>query len=134
MVVHTGFFWWPERSFGDGPITLILPAPRLGNFSIEHRVECRALGHQMLRTIFAMLSKKTHYVDKSVDYEAPMVAHNAPRWLRMLVQHGFVSTQGWGQRTIQGITATLRFLTITNGAGVSLQATCQGGGTLEYSG
>ena len=44
----------------------------------------------MLRTIYAMLSKKTHYVDKTVGYEALMVARNAPRWLQMLVKHGFV--------------------------------------------
>lgn len=51
-----------------------------------------ALGHKMLRTIYAMLSKNTHYVDKTVDYEALMVARNAPRWLQMLVKHGFVPT------------------------------------------
>jgi transposase len=44
----------------------------------------------LLRTIYAMLSKNTHYVDKTVDYEVLMVAHNAPRWLQMLVKHGFV--------------------------------------------
>ncbi len=47
-------------------------------------------GHKMLRTIYAMLSKNTHYVDKTVDYEALMVARNALRWLQMLVKHGFV--------------------------------------------
>ena len=40
--------------------------------------------------VYAMLSKKTHYVDKTVDYEALMVARNAPRWLQMLVKHGFM--------------------------------------------
>lgn len=49
-------------------------------------------GHKMLRTIYAMLSKNTHYKDKTVDYEALMVARNAPRWLQMLVKHGFVPT------------------------------------------
>jgi transposase len=39
-----------------------------------------------------MLSKKTHYVDKTVDYEALMVARCAPRWLQMLVKHGYVPT------------------------------------------
>jgi transposase len=39
-----------------------------------------------------MLSKKTHYVDKTVDYEALMVERNAPRWLKMLVKNGFVAT------------------------------------------
>jgi transposase len=55
-----------------------------------HKRSIVALGHKMLRTIYAMLSKKTHYVDKTVDYEAMMVARNAPRWLQMLVKHGFV--------------------------------------------
>lgn len=56
-----------------------------------HKRSIVALGHKMLRTIYAMLSKKTHYVDKTVDYEALMVARNAPRWLQMLVKHGFIT-------------------------------------------
>lgn len=55
-----------------------------------HKRSIVALGHKMLRTIYAMLSKNTHYVDKTVDYEALMVARNAPRWMQMLVKHGFV--------------------------------------------
>lgn len=55
-----------------------------------HKRSVVALAHKMLRTIYAMLSKKTHYVDKTVDYEAMMVARNAPRWLKMLTKHGFV--------------------------------------------
>ena len=57
-----------------------------------HKRSTVALGHKMLRTIYAMLSKNTHYVDKTVDYEALMVARNAPRWLQMLTKHGFVPT------------------------------------------
>ncbi|MEY3446084.1 MAG: hypothetical protein RIR45_839 [Pseudomonadota bacterium] len=55
-----------------------------------HKRSIVALGHKMLRTIYALLSKNTHYVDKVVDYEALMVARNAPRRLQMLVKHGFV--------------------------------------------
>jgi transposase len=55
-----------------------------------HKRSIVALGHKMLRTIYAMLSKGTHYVDKTVDYEALIVARNAPRWMQMLVKHGFV--------------------------------------------
>ena len=55
-----------------------------------HKRSIIALAHKMLRTIYAMLSKNTHYVDKTVDYEALMVARNAPRWIKMLVKHGFV--------------------------------------------
>lgn len=57
-----------------------------------HKRSIVALGHKMLRTIYAMLSKNTHYVDKTVDYEALMVARNVPRWMQMLVKHGFVPT------------------------------------------
>lgn len=56
-----------------------------------HKRSVVALAHKMLRIIYAMLSKHTHYVDKSVDYEALMVARNAPRWLQMLVKHGYVA-------------------------------------------
>ena len=57
-----------------------------------HKRSIVALRHKMLRTIYAMLSKNTHYADKTVDYEALMVARNAPRWLQMLVKHGYVQT------------------------------------------
>jgi transposase len=55
-----------------------------------HKRSIVALGHKMLRTICAMLSKKTHYVDRTLSYAALMVAPNAPRWLQMLVKHGYV--------------------------------------------
>ena len=38
--------------------------------AVAHKRSIVALGHKMLRTIYAMLSKNTHYVDKTVDYEA----------------------------------------------------------------
>lgn len=55
-----------------------------------HKRSIVALAHKMLRIIYAMLSKQKPYEDKSVDYEALMVARNAPRWLQMLVKHGYV--------------------------------------------
>jgi transposase len=51
-----------------------------------------ALAHKMLRTIYAMLSRGTHYQDRNVDYEALTVARNAPRWMKMLRKHGFIHT------------------------------------------
>jgi len=36
----------------------------------DHKRSIVALAHKMLRIIYAMLSKPTHYKDKSVDYEA----------------------------------------------------------------
>ncbi|BAO80236.1 transposase and inactivated derivatives [Serpentinimonas raichei] len=50
-----------------------------------------ALAHKMLRTIYAMLTHGTHYRDKEVDYEALNVERNAPRWMKMLLKHGFIT-------------------------------------------
>jgi transposase len=55
-----------------------------------HRKSIIALAHKMLRTVYAMLANGTHYQDKVVDYEALAVARNAPRWMKMLVKHGFI--------------------------------------------
>lgn len=56
-----------------------------------HKKAIVALAHKMLRIIYAMLSNKTHYQDSSIDYEALLVARNAPRWLKMLRKHGFIA-------------------------------------------
>ena len=50
-----------------------------------------ALAHKMLRILYAMLSNGTHYQDSTIDYEALTVARNAPRWLKMLRKHGFIT-------------------------------------------
>jgi hypothetical protein len=39
-----------------------------------------------------MISGGTHYQDKTVDYEVLSVARNAPRWMKMLQEHGFIET------------------------------------------
>ena len=56
-----------------------------------HKKSIVALAHKMLRTIYAMLSSGTHYKDRTVDYEALSVARNAPRWMKMLRKHGFMT-------------------------------------------
>ena len=56
-----------------------------------HKKAIVALAHKMLRIIYAMLSNGTHYKDSTVDYEALTVARNAPRWLKMLRKHGFIT-------------------------------------------
>jgi hypothetical protein len=38
------------------------------------------------------LPHKTPYLDKAVDYEALSVQRNAPRWLKMLIKHGYMPT------------------------------------------
>lgn len=55
-----------------------------------HKKSIVALAHKMLRIIFAMLKSHTPYRDKVVDYEALSVQRNAPRWIKMLVKHGFM--------------------------------------------
>ncbi|HEC17119.1 MAG TPA: IS110 family transposase, partial [Sedimenticola sp.] len=55
-----------------------------------------ALAHKMLRILYAMLSNKTHYQDSTIDYEALTVARNAPRWLKMLRKHGFITDAATG--------------------------------------
>jgi len=49
-----------------------------------------ALAHKILRILFAMLKNNTPYQDRVVDYEALSVQRNAPRWIKMLVKHGFI--------------------------------------------
>lgn len=55
-----------------------------------HKKSIVALGHKMLRIIYAMLSKGAHYQDRTIDYEALSVQRNASRWIKMLVKHGFI--------------------------------------------
>lgn len=56
-----------------------------------HKKSIVALGHKMLRIIYAMLTNGTPYQDRTVDYEALVVQRNAPRWIKMLVKHGHIS-------------------------------------------
>ena len=55
-----------------------------------HKKAIVALAHKMLRIIFAMLKNQTPYQDQAVDYEELLVQRNAPRWIKMLVKHGFI--------------------------------------------
>ena len=49
-----------------------------------------ATAHKLLRVIHAVLRDDRPYTDPGVDYEHLVVARNAPRWIRMLTQHGFL--------------------------------------------
>lgn len=51
-----------------------------------------AVGHKILRVVYAVLSKNEHYRDPGVDYEAFVVAKNAPRWLKALEKFGYLPT------------------------------------------
>ncbi|NTV65712.1 MAG: IS110 family transposase [Oscillochloris sp.] len=55
-----------------------------------HKKSIVALAHKMLRIIYAMLTDGTPYQDRTVDYEALAVQRNAPRWIKMLVKHGYL--------------------------------------------
>ena len=56
-----------------------------------HKKAIVALAHKMLRILFAMLKNHTPYQDQAVDYEQLLVQRNAPRWIKMLLKHGFIS-------------------------------------------
>ncbi len=61
------------------------------NIRKGHKKAIVALAHKMLRIIFAILKNHTPYQDQAVDYEELLVQRNAPRWIKMLVKHGFIS-------------------------------------------
>lgn len=50
-----------------------------------------ALSHKMLRIIFCMLKGGEYYRDSATDYEAFTVKRNASRWIKKLVEHGYVT-------------------------------------------
>ncbi|MBF0421879.1 MAG: hypothetical protein HQL73_02685, partial [Magnetococcales bacterium] len=56
-----------------------------------HKRSIIALGHKILKTIFILLSRKEHYRDSTVDYEAMAVKRNAPRWISTLRRFGYLS-------------------------------------------
>ena len=55
-----------------------------------HKRTIVAVGHKILRVIFKLLSTGKGYHDPEVDYEALMVAKNAPRWLKCLTKYGYI--------------------------------------------
>jgi transposase len=52
-----------------------------------------AVGHKILRIIYAMLKHKKPYQDPHIDYERLVVEKNAPRWLQALERYGYLHTQ-----------------------------------------
>lgn len=55
-----------------------------------HQRAIVAIAHKILKTVFLLISRQTHYRDSATDFEALSVARNAPRWLKMLKKHGFI--------------------------------------------
>ena len=58
-----------------------------------HKRSIIALAHKMLRIIYLMLSHGTNYRDADTDYEALRVRRNAPRWIRKLIEFGYLSQE-----------------------------------------
>lgn len=49
-----------------------------------------AIAHKMLRIIFCLLRDNKPYRDSAIDYAAISVRRNAPRWIKALINHGFL--------------------------------------------
>ena len=50
-----------------------------------------ATAHKLLRVIHTVLREDRPYTDPDIDYKKLVVERNAPRWIRMLKQHGFLT-------------------------------------------
>jgi transposase len=55
-----------------------------------HKRAIVALGHKILRVVFAMLKSLQPYRDPEIDYTCIVVQRNAPRWLAALNKYGFL--------------------------------------------
>nr|VFK79374.1 MAG: Transposase IS116/IS110/IS902 family protein [Candidatus Kentron sp. SD] len=51
-----------------------------------------ALAHKMLKIVFVLLSRGDYYRDATTNYEKLTVERNAPRWMKMLVKYGYITT------------------------------------------
>lgn len=51
-----------------------------------------ATGHKLLRVVYCLITKDTHYLDPEVNYEALMVERNAPRWIKSLTKFGYLNS------------------------------------------
>lgn len=54
-----------------------------------HKRAIIALGHKLLEIIFTLLKKKEAYLDPGINYQALVVARNAPRWIAALKEFGY---------------------------------------------
>ena len=58
-----------------------------------------ATAHKLLRVIHAVLRDDRPYTDPGIDYQRLVVERNAPRWLRMLSQYGFLEEAQTARRS-----------------------------------
>lgn len=57
-----------------------------------HRKAIIAVGHQMIRIIYFMFTRRQAYRDSGMDYQALVVNRNAPRWIQALKKYGYWPT------------------------------------------
>lgn len=55
-----------------------------------HKRAIVAIGHRMLKIIYSILVTGQPYVDPEIDYQAMMVRKNAPRWIKSLIEYGYL--------------------------------------------
>lgn len=55
-----------------------------------HKRAIIAVGHKILRVLYAMLRDLQPYRDPQIDYTCLVVQRNAPRWLRALKEYGYL--------------------------------------------
>jgi transposase len=56
-----------------------------------HKRAIIALGHKILRVVYVVLKNQQPYHDPEVNYTELVVKRNAPRWIKMLGQHGYLN-------------------------------------------
>jgi hypothetical protein len=57
---------------------------------LGHKQAIVAVAHKILEVVFVILKKKEPYRDPKINYEALMAKRNAPRWLRILKEYGYL--------------------------------------------
>jgi transposase len=50
-----------------------------------------AIAHKLLKTVFLLIQRGDYYRDAQTDYEALAVQRNAPRWIKKLIQYGYIA-------------------------------------------
>jgi transposase len=50
-----------------------------------------AIAHKLLKTVFLLIQRGDYYRDAQADYEALSVQRNAPRWIKKLIQYGYIA-------------------------------------------
>ena len=57
-----------------------------------HKRAIIAVAHKILEVSYTLLKKHEPYKDPHVDYRELMIRRNAPRWLRALLEFGYLES------------------------------------------